>query len=66
MKTKYSIKKIDLGHQSDHITPKKTHIFHEYAANPENARFFLIIFRRREIELISNGNKLHIWLKIYE
>ena len=26
MKTKYPIEKIDLGHQSDHVTPKKTTI----------------------------------------
>ena len=58
MKTKYSIEIIDLRHQSDHITPKKIQIFLEYGADPENARFFLIIIRRREIQLISDGNKL--------
>ena len=58
MKTKYSIEILDLGHQADHITPKKTQIFHEYRADPENAGFFKIIIRRREIELISDGNKL--------
>ena len=30
----------------------------EYDADPENARFYLILIRRREIELISDGNKL--------
>ena len=58
MKTKYPIKIIDLRHQADHITPKKTQLFLEYGADPEIARFFLILIRRREIELISNGNKL--------
>ena len=30
----------------------------EYDADPENARFYLLLVRRREIELISDGNKL--------
>ena len=58
MKTKYPIEIIDLRHQADHITPKKIQPFLEYGADPENARFFLILIRRREIELISDGNKL--------
>ena len=58
MKTKYPIEIIDLRHQADHITPKKIQLFLEYGADPENARFFLILVRRREIELISDGNKL--------
>ena len=58
MKTKYPIEITDLRHQSDHITPKKTQLFLEYGADPQNARFFLISIRRREIELISDGNKL--------
>ena len=58
MKTKYPIEIIDLRHQADQITPKKIQIFLEYDADPENAIFFLILIRRREIELISDGNKL--------
>ena len=58
MKTKYPIEIIDLRHQADHITPKKIQLFLEYGADPENASFFLILIRRREIELISDGNKL--------
>ena len=58
MKTKYSIEIIDLRHQPDQITTKKIQLFYEYGANPENARSFLIIIRRREMELISVGNKL--------
>ena len=57
MKTKYPIEIIDLRHQSDHITPKKIQLFLEYGADPDNARFFLILIRRRGIELISDGNK---------
>ena len=58
MKTKYPIKKIDLKHQPDHITPKKNQLFQKYRTDPENAQFYLIIIRRREIELISDGEKL--------
>ena len=58
MKTKYPIEIIDLKHQSDHITPKKIQLIQEYSADPEKAKFYLPIIRRREIELISDGNKL--------
>ena len=58
IETKYPIEIIDLRHQPDHITPKQIQLFQEYGADPNNARLFLIIFGRREIELISDGNKL--------
>ena len=58
MKTKYHIEIIDLRHQSDPITPKKIQIFQELCTDPENAKFCLLIIRRREIELISVGNKI--------
>ena len=58
MKTKYPIEIIDSRHQSDHITAINNQLFLEYGADPENARFFLILIRRREIELLSDGNKL--------
>ena len=58
MKTKYPIGIIDLGHQLDHITPKKIQLFQEYGTDPDNARFVLILIRRRGIQLISDVNKL--------
>ena len=58
METKYPIQIIDLRHQSDHIKLKKYQLFHEYNLNPDNARLFLILIRRREIELISDDNIL--------
>ena len=58
MKTKYPFEIIHLRYQPDHLTPKKIHLFHEYGADPKNGRFNLILIRRREIELISDGNKL--------
>ena len=45
LKTKYPIEVIDLRHQSDYITPKKIQLFMEYDADPENARFYLILIR---------------------
>ena len=58
LKTKYPIELIDLRHQPDHITPKKIQLFLEYSADPDNAKIYLILIRRREIELILDGNKL--------
>ena len=52
MKTKYPFQIIDLRHQPGHITTKKIQLFLEYGTDPENCRFFLILIRRREIELI--------------
>ena len=57
-KTKYPIEIIDLRHQLDHITPKKIQLFQENGADPENAKFYLLLIRRREIETLSDGNKL--------
>ena len=58
MKTNYPIEILDFRHQSDHITPQKIQLFQEYSADPQNAKFYLIILRQRETELISDGNKL--------
>ena len=58
MKNKYPIQVIDLRFQVDHITPKKIQLFEKYRANPANARMFVILIRRREIEMISDGNEL--------
>ena len=58
MKIKYPIELVDLTHQPDHITPKKNQVFREYGTDPDNGRLFLLLIRRREIELISDGNKL--------
>ena len=58
MKTKYPIEITDLRHQHDHITSKRIQLFQEYGTDPDNARLFLILIKRREIELISDGNKL--------
>ena len=54
-KTKSAIEILDLRHQPDDITPKRIQLFQENGTDPDNARLFLIIIRRREIELISDG-----------
>ena len=58
MKTKYPTGIIDLRHQADHITFKRNQPFLEYGTDPDKARLFLILIRRREIELLSDGKKL--------
>ena len=62
MKSKYPIQVIDLRFQPDHISPKKIQLFEENRAdpanNPNNARLYVILIRRREVELSSDGNKL--------
>ena len=57
-KSKYPIQVIDLRFPADHITAKKIQLFEEYGAAPANARLYVILIRRREVELISDGNKL--------
>ena len=62
MKNKYPIQVIDLRFQVDPITPKKIQLFEEYRPEPNNnsnnARLFFVLIRRREIGMISDGNKL--------
>ena len=62
MKSKYPIQVIDLRFQPDQKTPKKIQLFEEHrgepANNPNNARLYVILIRRREVELISDCNKL--------
>ena len=58
MKTKYPIQVIDLRYQVDHITPQKIQLFEEYRAATANAKLLIKLFRRREMEIKSDGNKL--------
>ena len=58
MKNKYPKHVIDLRYQAHHITLKKIQLFEEYRADPANARLYVILFRRREIKMISDGYKL--------
>ena len=60
MKNKYPIQVIDLRHQVDHITPKKIQLFEEYKKDPvyPNIRLFVILIKHRQIQMISDGNKI--------
>ena len=58
MKSEYPINVVDLRHQIDHITPKTTQLFEEYRNDPANARLFIILIRHKQIEMISDGNKI--------
>ena len=58
MKSKYPIQVIDLRFQTGHISPNKIQLFEEYRLDPANARLYVILIRRKEIEFSSDGNKL--------
>ena len=58
MKYLYPIQMTDLRFQVDHITPKKIQLFEEFSEDPANERLFIILIRHRQIEMISDGNKI--------
>ena len=60
MKNKYSIQVIDLRFQVDHLTTKKIQFFEKFRLHSDiaGARSFVILFRHRQIEVISDGNKI--------
>ena len=57
-KSFYPIQLIDLRFQVDRITPQKKQIFEEFSEDPDNERFFVILIRYRQIQMISDGNKI--------
>ena len=58
MKYRYPIQLTDLRHQVDHNTPKKIQLFEEFSEDPNTERLFIILVRHRQIEMISDGNKI--------
>ena len=58
MKPNYSVGIIDLKYQPDQLTSKRIQLFHKYGTDRDKARLFLMLIRRTEIEIISDGNKL--------
>ena len=58
MKDLYPIQITDLRFQVDHITPKKIQLFEEFSEDPAFERLFFILVRHRQIEMISDGNKI--------
>ena len=60
IKNKYPIQVIDLRHQIDHISRKTIRLFEENKNDPVYAkmRLYVILIRLKQIEMISDGNKL--------
>ena len=60
MKSKHPIEVIDITHQVNHIFPKQIQLFDDYRDDPSNAnaRIISVLFRHRQIEMISDGNKI--------
>ena len=58
MKIFSPIQVIDLRFQVVHIAPKTIHFFEEYRADPRNARLFAILFKYKQLKMISNGHKI--------
>ena len=58
MKYLYPIQITDLRFQVDLITPKKIQLFQDFSEDPANERLFIILVRYRQIEMISDGNKI--------
>ena len=58
MKTFYPIQVIDFRFQIDYITPKKIRIFEEHEETPENTNLYVILIKYREINMVSDGNKI--------
>ena len=64
MKDHYPIQITGLRHQVDHITPKKFQLLEEFSEEPANERLFLILVRHRQVEMISDGDKI-VEVKVY-
>ena len=58
MKYFYPFQITDLRHQVDHLTPKKIQLFEKISEDPANERLFIILVRHRQVEMISDGNKI--------
>ena len=58
MKYLYPIQITDLRHQVDHLTTKKIQLFEEFSEDPDVERLFIILVRHRQVEMISDGNKI--------
>ena len=54
----YPIQITDLRHQVDYLSPKKIQLFEEFSEDPANERLFIILVRQRQVEMISDGNKI--------
>ena len=62
MKNKNPIQVIDLRFPVDHNNPKEIQLFEEHRGATTNARLFMILISHREIEMITDGNKIKVIL----
>ena len=58
MKSFYPIQITDRRQQVDHFTPKKIQLFEKFSEDAANERLFTILVRHRQVEMISDGNKI--------
>ena len=60
LKKNYPIQAIYLRFQVDHISPEKIQLFEEFFTDPAIvfARIFVVLVRHRQIEMVSDGNKI--------
>ena len=59
-KNNYPIQVIDLRFQVDYINKiKKIQLHQEYRVTTINARLFMILIRKRDFKMISDGNKIN-------
>ena len=58
MKYLYPIQISGLRHQVDHLTPKNIQLCEEFSEDPANERLFIILVRHRQVEMISDGDKI--------
>ena len=54
----YPIQVTDFRHQVNHFTPKKIQFFEEFDDDLNVERLFIILVRHRQVEMISDGNKI--------
>ena len=58
MKTFYPIHVFDLKFQFANITPTKIRLFEEYENAPDNTNLYVLLIKRKEIKMVSDGNKI--------
>ena len=57
LKNFYPIQLLELRFQVDNLNPKKIQLFEEYKGAIKNAKYFVIILRHRDFEMLLEGKK---------
>ena len=58
MRSEYPIQAIDTKNQVDHRSPKKIQLLEANRIDPDNARLFVILIRQKQIQMITDRNKI--------